>query len=90
MTDPTRPGERGRFRGPCACAIVGVVVCDRLPHGGTGVIQIPASNSQQRVEAILADPEGYFATARAEAWKQATEEVNAELNARASARRNGQ
>lgn len=53
------------------------------------MIQIPASDSQERVEAILADPEGYFAAARAEAWEQATHEVDAELSARASARRNG-
>jgi hypothetical protein len=60
-----------------------------LPQGGYEVIQIPASDSQRRLEAILTDAEGYFARARAHAWAQASREVDLELAARAHARRNG-
>jgi hypothetical protein len=66
------------------------VVLNRLPSGRSGLIQIPASDSQRRLEAILTDPEGYFARAHAHAWDQASTEVDAELAARAHARRNGQ
>jgi hypothetical protein len=66
------------------------MVFDRLPHGRSEVIRIPASDAQRRLEAILTDPEGYFARARADAWAQASDEVDAELAARAEARRNGQ
>jgi hypothetical protein len=59
------------------------VVFTRLPQGSSEIIQIPASDSQRRLEEILADPEGYFTRARARAWAQATDEVNAELAARA-------
>jgi hypothetical protein len=49
------------------------------------MVQINVPRPEERVAAILADPDGYFAAATARAWAEA--EVDEDLAARAQRRR---
>ncbi|MBC3190949.1 hypothetical protein H7X46_07720 [Pseudonocardia sp. C8] len=43
------------------------------------MIRFRFPDAQDQIDAILTDPGGYFARARANAWRQAGEEVAADL-----------
>ncbi len=51
------------------------------------MIEPHALSPEQRIAAILTDPDEYFASARARAWSVAEAEVDAELALRAGMRR---
>jgi hypothetical protein len=51
------------------------------------MVQINVPRPDERVAAILADPDGYFAAATARAWAWAEVEVDADLARRAQRRR---
>ncbi len=55
---------------------------------GTSVTNLRLAALDQRVEAILADPDSYFATAVERAWTIARAEVEADLARRGQARQN--